>query len=373
MDGSKAGALDCAWLGSLKREIAMQKIAAILFSAVAVVAICGMPAPVRADDVVRAADGPFITGGAFYVARDKGYFKKLGITIETKQFFDGAVAVPSLVNGELDISFMTPSASLFNSVAKGAPMVVILDRGNNKPGSAYTVLNVRKELADGGIKTLKDVGKLKGMRVGANALGSINHYQAANALLMAGLDPAKDVQWVLNIPQPDMMKMLGTNGVDAADLAYQFGFFAQNNGWGPIVVNGDEVSPNASIAMIAVHKDFLAKKRDVVVRFAMAYLQAAKEFNAAAAAPDKHADIVEILAKNTALNKPELVKAIAPHWGYIAENGLPSVDSIMKMQDFWSGKYYQLVEKKVTREQLFDLSIANEAKARLDKEKPFGN
>jgi NitT/TauT family transport system substrate-binding protein len=42
------------------------------------------------------------------------------------------------------------------------------------------------------------------------------------------------------------------------------------------------------------------------------------------------------------------------------------------MQDFWSGQYYQLVEKKVSREQLFDLSIATEAKARLDREKPFG-
>ena len=117
----------------------------------------------------------------------------------------------------------------------------------------------------------------------------------------------------------------------------------------------------------------LAKNRDVVVRFAMAYLQAAKEFNAAAAAPDKYPEIIDILAKNTALNKPELVKAIAPNWSYMAEDGLPLIDSIMQMQDFWSGKYYQLVEKKVTKEQLFDLSIAREAKARLDKEKPFGN
>jgi len=165
--------------------------------------------------------------------------------------------------------------------------------------------------------------------------------------------------------------MLGQDTVDATDLAYQFGFFAQNNKWGPIIATGDQVSPNAQIATIAVRKDYLAKNRDAVIRFAMAYLQAAKEFNAAAAAPDKHPEIIEILAKNTALNRPELVKAIAPNWGYIAEDGLPLVDSIMEMQDFWSGKYYQLVEKKVTREQLFDLGIATEAKARLDKEKPF--
>ena len=43
--------------------------------------------------------------------------------------------------------------------------------------------------------------------------------------------------------QPDLMKMLGQKQVDVTDLAYQFGFFAQNNKWGPIVANGDEIAP----------------------------------------------------------------------------------------------------------------------------------
>src|ERR1700730_8650439 len=81
----------------------------------------------RAADRIRVGEGPFITGGAFYVAREKGYFAKLGLEIETKTFIDGAMAVPSVIAGELDITFMTPNASLFNSVAKGAPLVLILD------------------------------------------------------------------------------------------------------------------------------------------------------------------------------------------------------------------------------------------------------
>lgn len=348
----------------------MNRIAGLALAAVLMLA--SAPCVAQAQ-TVRAADGPFITGGAFYIARDKGYFKKLGLDIETKQFADGALAVPSMISGELDVTFMTAAASLFNSVAKGAPLVVILDRGHNRPGYGYTVTNVSQKLADEGVKSLADFAKLKGKRIGVNALGSINHYNAATALINAGLDPTKDVQWVMNVPQPDMMKMLGQGQVDATDLAYQFGFFAQNNKWGPIVATGDQINADAEIATIAVHKDFLAKNRDAVVRFAMAYLQAAKEFNAAAKNPSEHADIVEILAKNTALNKPELIKAIAPNWGYIAEDGLPLVSSIMQMQDFWSGKYYQLVEKKVSSEQLFDLSIATEARARLDREKPFGD
>ena len=325
----------------------------------------------RAADRVRVGEGPFITGGGFYIARDKGYFKQLGLDIETKSFIDGAFAVPAMVSGELDITLMTPNASLFNSVAKGAPLVVFLDRGSNRKGLAYTLVNVTQAMYDAGVHSLADFAKLKGKRMGVGALGSINQYNLAQALLRAGLDPGKDVQWVVNVSQPDLMKMLGQGQVDATDLAWQFGVFAQQNKWGPIVVPDDQIVPDAAIGMYAARRDFLVKNRDAAVRFAMACLYAAREFNAAARAPDKYPDIVDILAKNTALNKPELVKKIAPNWSYISEDGVPLVDSIMSMQDFWSGKYFNFVENKVTREQLFDLSIAKEALTRLDKEKPF--
>ena len=324
----------------------------------------------RAADVLRVGEGPFITGGGFLVANEKGYFKKLGLQIETKMFIDGAQAVPALIAGDLDLTFMTANASLFNSVARGAPLVVILDRGNNKADRGYTVINVSKQMADGGVKTLADLGKLKGKKIGVSGTGSINQYILSLALQKAGLDPRKDVQWVTNVPQPDLMKMLGQNQIDATDLAYQFGFFAEKNGWGPMIATGDKIDPDGTIAVIATRQNLVKDKRDILVRFAMAYLQGAKEFNAAAADPGKHADIVGILAKTTALQKPETVKAIAPNWSYVNEDGLPNIASIMKMQDYWSG-YYDYVEKKVSAERLFDTSIAKEALKRLEAEKPF--
>jgi NitT/TauT family transport system substrate-binding protein len=347
------------------------KMRSFSFAIACVLAIAGLGPQARAAEVVRVGDGPFITGGGYFIAREKGYFQKLGIEIQPREFQDGSMSVPAMIAGELEFSGMTAAASLFNSVAKGAPLVVVLDRGNNRPGFGYTVINVRQSFYDEGVHGLADFAKLKGKRFGVGAVGSINQYNLAQALLKVGLDPAKDAQWIVNVPQPDLMKMLGQGQVDVTDLAYQFGYFAQNNKWGPMIANGDQVAPNTAIATFAVRKDFLQTHRDTVIRWAMAYLQGVKEFNAAAEAPDKHPDIVEILAKNTALNRPELVKAIAPNWGYLNEDGIPPVDSMMAMQDFWSSKYFNFVEKKVTREQLFDLSVAKEAMARLDREKPF--
>jgi NitT/TauT family transport system substrate-binding protein len=324
----------------------------------------------NAADLVRVGEGPFITGGGFYVANERGYFKKMGLDIQVKKFNDGALAVPSMLAGELDVSLMTANAAFFNSVAKGAPMVIVLDRGQNKPGYGYTAINVTQELYDQGVKSVADFAKLKGKKIGVGAVGSINQYTTARALQKAGLDPRKDVEWVAGASQPDLMKMLGQKQVDVTDLAYQFGFFAQKNKWGPIVANGDEVAPNSSIGVYVVNRNFLTNKRDVLIRFAMAYLQGVKEFDAAAKAPDKNPEVLTFLANNTFLKNPELVKAIAPNWSYTNEDGMPPVDSIMDMQDYWAD-YFTYVEKKVTKEQLFDLSVAKEAKARLDKEQPF--
>jgi NitT/TauT family transport system substrate-binding protein len=323
-----------------------------------------------ANDVIRVGEGPFITGGGFFVAKEKGYFDKLGITVETKNFIDGALAVPSLISGELDISFMTANAGLFNSISKGAPLVFVLDRGNNKKGRGYTVINVTQEMFDGGVKSLADFARLKGKRIGLSATGSINQYLFARALQNVGLDPRKDVQWVTNVPQPDLMKMLGQKQVDATDLAYQFGYFAQNNKWGPIVAVDDQIDPDGAVGLYAARTEFVKNRRDVLVRFAMAYLQGVKEFNAAAGEPAKYPEIVDILARSTALQKPELVRAIAPNWSASNEDGIPNVKSVMAQQDYWS-KYFTYVEKPVAEDKLFDLSIARDAKARLDTENPF--
>ena len=105
----------------------------------------------------------------------------------------------------------------------------------------------------------------------------------------------------------------------------------------------------------------------------MAYLHATKAFNAAAIDPGPRPDIVEVLAQSMPMATAELVRVSAPNWSYIAEDGVPLANSILDIQDFWSGKHFNLLEKKVSRQQLFDFNIAKDAKARLAKEKPFGN
>ena len=116
--------------------------------------------------------------------------------------------------------------------------------------------------------------------------------------MKAKLDPAKDVEWVADGAQTELMRMLGSEELAAADIAYQLGLLAQNTKWGPIIINDDVIVPDAQISIFAAHRDFLGKSRDAAVRFAVAYLHATKAFNAAAIDPGPRPDIVEVLAQS---------------------------------------------------------------------------
>lgn len=320
---------------------------------------------------LRLGDAPFITGGGTWVALERGYFEKVGLKVEVKKFNDGAFIVAPLLSGELDLGSLTPNAGFFNSAARGGQLVIFMDRSRERQGRAYVPTVVSKALVDKGVKTLVDLHMLKGKKVGVGASGSINQYLLAKALQKGGLDPAKDVEWLTGIPQPDLIKLLCQKQIEAANIAYQLAALVVKQNCGAMVAGWDTVDPEAQVVTYAAKKETIQKNREALVRFAMAYLHATKEFNAAAANPDSHPEVVAALAKNTFLNTPDLVKSIAPNWGWLAEDGVPNVENIMAQQDYWHD-VFKVVERKVPRDQVFDLSIVKEAKERLEREKPFG-
>jgi NitT/TauT family transport system substrate-binding protein len=77
--------------------------------------------PVR----IRMGYAPYISAGPYYIAQEKGYFKKLKIDIVPSSHVDGSLSMPSLIAGELDITGATLSAGLFNLMTKGGPASVL--------------------------------------------------------------------------------------------------------------------------------------------------------------------------------------------------------------------------------------------------------
>ena len=138
-----------------------------------------------------------ISSGPIFIAEARKFFDKVNLDVELKYFADGALAIPALVAGELDLTASTLNAGLFNAVSKGAPYKLILDRGIEKPGSGSMTIVASNAMYDAGFTSVDKANLLKGKKISIQAPGSIDQYLFGRAAEKAGLDPqgSQLVEW----------------------------------------------------------------------------------------------------------------------------------------------------------------------------------
>ena len=215
------------------------------------------PLAISAPSVLRAAETrqrirvglvPLISSGPIFIAEAQKLFDKVNLDAELKYFSDGALAMPALVAGELDVTATTLNAGLFNIVSKGAPFKLILDRGSEKPGHGSMTIVASNAMYAAGFHSPNDGIKLKGKKIAIQAPGSIDQYLLGRAAEKAGLNPRTDLDWSSGMPYPDIIKLMGVGRADAANIPVPLAFLAEKNKVGKIIGPGSDIEPNAQLA-----------------------------------------------------------------------------------------------------------------------------
>lgn len=328
------------------------------------------PAVLRAQEKrakIKIGLVPLISSGPVFIAETRKFFEKVNLDAELKYFADGALAMPALVAGELDVTATTLNAGLFNTVAKGAPFKLILDRGSEKPGHGSMTIVASNAMYEQGYTKANDGAKLKGKTVAIQAPGSIDQYLLGRAAEKAGLNPRTDINWSSGLPYPDMIKLMGAGRADAANIPVPLAFLAEKNKVGKIVGPGSDIEPDAQLACWVMSSSYLQSNKSAAIRFCMVHTHAARLFNKAAA--EKDPDVIKIISEATKVPAP-LIAAAAPRWTWYTDDGLPNVESVMAQFKFLS-ESMKMVSGKVTPEMLFDLAAAKEATQRLKTANPF--
>jgi NitT/TauT family transport system substrate-binding protein len=328
------------------------------------------PSVLRAQDArekIRIGLVPLISSGPIFIAEAQKLFDKVNLDAELKYFADGALAMPALVAGELDVTATTLNGGLFNTVSKGAPFKLILDRGSEKPGHGSMTIVASNAMYEAGYRSANDGAKLKGKKIAIQAPGSIDQYLLGRAAEKAGLNPRTDLNWSSGMPYPDMIKLMGAGQADAANIPVPLAFLAEKNNVGKIVGPGSDIEPDAQLACWVMSSSFLQGKKSAAVRFAMVHTHAARLFNKAAVSKDP--DVVKIISEATKVPAP-LIAAAAPRWTWYDDDGMPNVASVMAQHKFLT-ESMKLVSGSVSEEKMFDLTPAKEAAARLKTANPF--
>jgi NitT/TauT family transport system substrate-binding protein len=149
-----------------------------------------------------------------YVAMDRGFFKAVGLELETVPMAGGAVIVQGVTSGDLQIGW-TNVISLYQAHVEGFDFKIIAGGATNVKGTNDThALLVAKGSPARGARDLE------GKSVAVNTLNNIVHLMAMAWLDKNGASSAK-VKFV-EVPFPQMEAALVAGKIDAASVQEPF-------------------------------------------------------------------------------------------------------------------------------------------------------
>src|SRR4051794_15296848 len=243
-------------------------------------ATAGAPPP--PSQTVRLGALGSTTDAGFYIALDRGYFREQGLDVEFVPFDSAARMVAPLSAGQLDVGGGSPSAGLFNAIARGIDVKLVADKGSAPPGFGFEGLVFRRDLADGG--QLRTAGDLAGLRVATSARGTAREPAMAAHLRPYGLT-LQDVDMVeLNFAEH--ASALAGRTVEAALTIEPFLTRMIDQGVGTLYERIDALLPGMQVAAVLYAGPFAQGNPDAARRFLLAYLRAARDYNDAFARGD---------------------------------------------------------------------------------------
>ena len=155
---------------------------------------------------------PVLGVAPLYIAIEKGYFKAEGLTVTPKIYASGALSLPAMIKGEIDLVFSN-YISLFRAQAEGAGKLRVIAEGSASSPNSFGIY----VMPNSPIREAKD---LAGKKIGVNARNNIATVLTNEALKSAGVD-VTTINFV-EVPFPEMGAALQRGDLDAAFFAEPF-------------------------------------------------------------------------------------------------------------------------------------------------------
>jgi NitT/TauT family transport system substrate-binding protein len=227
-------------------------------------------APARAADQVSVQLDWVVRGNhaMFFVARDKGYFEKNGITVTAIRKGTGSTDALRLVaNGNADFGF-------------GDLPTLLVARSQNIPAVALVAVNQRSPLAMLSVKARNPLTKpddLKGLNIGVHPSGST--YIFLKAFFAQNGMNLQDVKQSTVAPPYESYLVLGrVDAVPGYIDAEVPELEAKTGGPGSLsILQGADYGYHAYGSGLFTSEKMIAEHPDLVQRFVTAYLQAFRD------------------------------------------------------------------------------------------------
>ncbi len=263
---------------------------------------CISAAPVRvAYSAISGAMGPL------WVAHDLGIFSRHGIDVQLLYIGGGSVVTQALLSG--DVQFVRLGANaLVQASLRGAELKMIANTINRLVFSLMT----RPEI--------KSPADLKAKKVGVTRLGGSTDFALDLALKKWGLRRGTDVAVLQAGGMPQLLGAIQRGAIDAGVISPPTNLQALKLGLKELVDFGDLeiLYPNSPLAAT---QSYLAKNRDLVLRFLRGYSEGIYRVKT-----DRE-NTLKVFSKYTAVKDPEILAELYRIYGVKHLERIPFVNS----------------------------------------------
>jgi ABC-type nitrate/sulfonate/bicarbonate transport system substrate-binding protein len=250
----------------------------MMHALVGLVVVAVAVSSVHAEDIVHLGHNRTWSNTALILGLANGDFSKFGVKVVEHEFTSPADIITGIASGDLDAG-TAPAGNFFAAVTRGVKVkAVSVVQGRNNPPIAYTVRT------DSGINTVAD---LRGKTAGVNNYGGNYDIYLRYWLKRNALDPEKDVKIII-VPVPAMVPSLINKQVHIVPIAsFDRVILDQRySGQTRTLFDYDDVlkagtgNVNNNTLLLVMADDFIAKRRDVAIRFMGGYIRAIRSTNA---------------------------------------------------------------------------------------------
>jgi NitT/TauT family transport system substrate-binding protein len=311
---------------------------------------------------VRVAHAGGIGSAGRFIAQERGYYQEEGIVVEEIPFDTSTTMLPALAAGQIDVATGGIAAGLFNAIAQGITVRIVLDVWSATPGNEAGGLLVRKDLVDSGqVRTMAD---LRGRRIGITSRGHATEFSLDLALQREGLT-VDDVEPAL-LPYPEMNIALANQNVDGAVSIEPFASRAVAQGIAVRFKAWPELVPYDQPAMLMFSEDFADNRTEAGRRFAKAYVRGLRAYHEARTKGTNRDEVVDYMIKLTEL-KDRAIYDTMP-WPSNNPDGRVNAEIIATAQDWLFDHGY--VKTKIDLGRVIDTRFSDYAVAQLGPYQP---